>query len=106
MKFLAVSTALFVAVNAERGLKGKKTPAPTPAPTAPPLSPRLVVHTAYYKHHLVGLLNYPNSAIPDILNGVTSGTKISAGPYNYIPRYGIDCYYRVLLYSSRNKRVL
>jgi hypothetical protein len=36
----------------------------------------------------VGLLNYPNSIIPDILKDVTSGTKdIPGGPYNYVPRY-------------------
>jgi hypothetical protein len=37
----------------------------------------------------VGLLNYPNDAIPDILNGVTSGTYINGvggAPWNYIPR--------------------
>jgi hypothetical protein len=43
----------------------------------------------YQEHYLVGLLNYPNSAVPDILNGVTSGTLLgdAFGPYNYIPRY-------------------
>ena len=33
--------------------------------------------------------NYPNDAIPDILNGVTSGTYLSGdggAPWNYIPR--------------------
>jgi hypothetical protein len=45
-------------------------------------------------------LNYPNSDIPDILKGHTSGTKvtdpISPGPYNYIPSVGfsdIEFYY-------------
>ena len=45
----------------------------------------------YQKHYLVGLLHYPNDAIPEILNGVTSGTKdIPGGPYEYVPRYVAD----------------
>lgn len=46
----------------------------------------------------VGLLNYPNSAVPDILSGHTSGTLLgdAYGPYDYIPSVGfsdIEQYY-------------
>jgi len=46
----------------------------------------------YQNHYLVGLLNYPNSDIPDILNGVTSGTYLNGfgAPYAYIPSVGFS----------------
>uniref|UniRef100_A0A7S4VMY4 Phytase-like domain-containing protein n=4 Tax=Ditylum brightwellii TaxID=49249 RepID=A0A7S4VMY4_9STRA len=47
----------------------------------------------YQDHYLVGLLNYPNDNIPDILDGVTSGTFIDGAggaPFNYIPSVGFS----------------
>lgn len=41
----------------------------------------------------VGLLNYPNDAVPDILNGVTSGTYIDGNggaPFDYVPSVGFS----------------
>ena len=51
-------------------------------------------------HYLVGLLNYPNSFIPDELKGVSSGTYIPVGdevwvsapnvPYSDVPGVGFS----------------
>lgn len=53
----------------------------------------------------VGLLNYPNSVVPDILASHTSGTKnIPGGPYDFIPSVGfsdIEFYY-----DENGKKVL
>lgn len=60
-----------------------------PTPKAPKSSKKLRPSADYQDHYLVGLLNYPNDAIPDILDGVTSGTYINGvggAPWNYIPR--------------------
>ena len=46
--------------------------------------------TEYQDHYLVGLLNYPNDAIPEILDNHTSGTYldgIGGAPWDYVPRY-------------------
>ena len=64
-------------------------------------------HTDYQPHYLVGLLNLPNANIPDIFQGVTSGTYLGQGeydnwiahpdvPFNYVPFVGfsdIEPYY-------------
>uniref|UniRef100_A0A7S2YKK9 Phytase-like domain-containing protein n=1 Tax=Entomoneis paludosa TaxID=265537 RepID=A0A7S2YKK9_9STRA len=46
----------------------------------------------YQNHYLVGLLNYPNADIPDILDGVTSGTYLNGfgAPYPYVPSVGFS----------------
>ena len=49
--------------------------------------------TCYQPHYLVGLLNYPNDDIPEILQGHTSGTAIDASfgaPWDYIPSVGFS----------------
>lgn len=64
-----------------------------PTPKAPKSSKKLRPSADYQDHYLVGLLNYPNDAIPDILDGVTSGTYINGvggAPWNYIPSVGFS----------------
>jgi hypothetical protein len=39
---------------------------------------------------LVGILNYPNSVVPEILQGHTSGKLINEGPYDFIPSVGFS----------------
>jgi len=46
-------------------------------------------NTKYMDHYLVGLLNYPNSAIPDSLNGITTGTYTDT-KYSHIPSVGFS----------------
>ena len=50
--------------------------------------------TDYQKHYLVGILNYPNADIPDILSGHTSGTALDSEqygtPYDHIPSVGFS----------------
>lgn len=49
--------------------------------------------TCYQPHYLVGLLNYPNDDIPEILQGHTSGTAVDASlgaPWDYIPSVGFS----------------
>jgi len=58
------------------------------------------MHTQIQPHYLVGLLNYPNSFIPDILQNHTSGTYIEQGdemwtsslkvPFSDIPGVGFS----------------
>lgn len=42
-------------------------------------------HSMYQPHYLVGLLNYPNSFVPDALQGHTSGTYIDPEASNGVP---------------------
>jgi hypothetical protein len=61
----------------------------------------------YQKHYLVGLLNYPNSFIPDEFKDHTSGTYIETGtdmwvssmdvPFNDVVRNKMK--YRMLLFA-------
>lgn len=67
----------------------------------------LAQHAAYQSHYLVGLLNYPNSRIPDVMKNHTSGTYIVEGydkdwiastkaPFKDVPGVGfsdIEFYY-------------
>lgn len=55
-------------------------------------------HSDYQPHYLVGLLNYPNSFVPDVLQNHTSGTSLGEeyGPYSDVPGVGfsdIEFYY-------------
>jgi len=65
-----------------------------------PLVSPMKMHTQIQPHYLVGLLNYPNSFIPDILQNHTSGTYIEQGdemwtsslkvPFSDIPGVGFS----------------
>lgn len=56
--------------------------------------PVVMANEDYQKHYLVGLLNYPNSFIPEVLSNHTSGTYgisgIVDGPFDYIPSVGFS----------------
>ena len=56
-------------------------------------------HADYQQHYLVGLLNYPNSFVPDVLQNHTSGTALTTPspawtgtppPYSFVPGVGFS----------------
>merc|ERR550539_1815235 len=78
-----VATAANTRGDKRRSLKGKKAKKTT-----------LSHHNADYQdHYLVGLLNYPNDAVPEELDGHTSGTYIGdmgGAPFDYVPSVGFS----------------
>ena len=46
-------------------------------------------NTKYMDHYLVGLLNYPNSAVPDSFKEITTGTYTDT-TYDYVPSVGFS----------------
>jgi hypothetical protein len=73
-----------------------------------------VVAAQYQPHYLVGLLNYPNSFIPDVLKNHTSGTYIPVGdemwvsalnvPFTDVPGVGFSD--MEFYYDDEGKKVL
>lgn len=77
--------------NGNRRLKKKKKQ--TKAAAAAAARKSYHVNEDYQDHYLVGLLNYPNADVPDILSGHTSGTYINGAggaPFDYVPSVGFS----------------
>lgn len=90
---LALLSISFNGVSARNLKKPKKAKKAVKAPQRAEKAPTILTPSAEYQdHYLVGLLNYPNDAVPDVLAGHTSGTYLGDeyGPYDYVPSVGFS----------------
>jgi hypothetical protein len=86
MRSAVLASCIVAAVSAAKGGKG--------ASKSHGDRYSVMANEDYQPHYLVGLLNYPNNAVPAILSNHTSGTSnisgIVNGPYTYVPSVGFS----------------